>query len=92
LSSEAAQAGEVEQGKRQEPILLAAEQAAEGKFSTIRSASMDTRHSVRLFLFSSEQAAQAEYRKLPTLSTETMVRRVRQHMSRSTIFNQQRDF
>jgi hypothetical protein len=71
LSSAAAQAVEVEQGKRQEPILLAAAQAAVAKSSTTHSASTDTRHSVRLFLFSSEQAAQAAQHRRSTRRTDS---------------------
>jgi hypothetical protein len=84
LSSVAAQAGEAEQGKRQAQTLSAAEQAAVAKSSTTHSASTDTRHSVRLFSFSSEQAAQAAQHRRSTRRTDSMEPPEELHTSHST--------
>jgi hypothetical protein len=84
LSSVAAQAEEAEQGKRQAQTLSAAAQAEEAKFSTTHSASMDTRHSVRLFLFSSEQEAQAAQHRRSTRRTDSTEPPEGSHTSHST--------
>jgi hypothetical protein len=84
LSSVAAQAEEVEQGKRQERTLSAAAQAAVAKSSMTHSASTDTRHSVRLFSFSSEQAEQAAQHRRSTRRTDSMEPPEELHTSHST--------